>query len=202
MDERKDPVVFPVDIESVKMIEAQGRLGPGVEKITYSIKFNYSELIVVAEITSDVVTYYKPHIHTLYKAKVVQVIKGSAPPFVYIYQGAGYFPELDAFVHKGHEAVLKPGERWLFFGSKRNMEGAPHGDVFHTSWFCLQLEDDGRLYSIDNYNEFWRDVFQGDGELSADQRAERGIQDLPPMYDRLHVEGVTVEAFIKKISQT
>jgi len=193
--------MMPVNIESVKMIEAQGRLGGQLHEITYPKTFNYSDLIAIAEITSDIVTYYKPHIHTLYKAKVVQVIKGSATEFVYIYQGAGYFPELDAFVHKDHEAVLKPGERWLFFGNKWNVEGAPHGEVFHLNWMNLKLDGDGRLYSIDNYNEKWRRIFQSDGKLSEDQRAELGIQDLPPMYDRLHVEGLTVEEFIKNISK-
>ncbi len=164
--------------------------------------FNDSELIVVAEIASDVITYYKPHIHTLYKAKVVQVIKGSAPQFVYITQMGGYFPKFDGFVHLKHQVVLKPEERWLFFGSKRNMKGASHGETFHTNYMCLKLEDDGKLYSIDNYNETWRWRFQSDTKLSEDQRIERGIQDLPSMYDMLHVEGLTVEEFIKKYQKS
>jgi hypothetical protein len=170
--------------------------------MTYPKSFNNSELIAVVEITSDVVTYYKPHTHTLYKAKVVQVIKGSATEFVYITQTGGYFPKFDGFVHLKHRVALKPKEKWLFFGSKRNMKGAPHGETFHTNYMCLKLEDDGKLYSIDNYNETWRQIFKGDGKLSEEQRVERGIQDLPLMYDRFHVEGLTVEEFIKKYQKS
>ncbi len=200
--EDRDLVMKRVDIESVKMIVGHDSVVSLGHEMTYSKTFNNSELIAVAENTSDVVTYYKPHIHTLYKAKVVRVIKGSAPQFVYITQGAGYFPEFDAFVHLKHQVVLKPKERWLFFGSKRDMKGAPHGETFHTDYMCLKLEDDGKLYSIDNYNETWRRLFQSDGKLSEDQRIERGIQDLPSMYDMLHVEGLTVEEFIKKYQKS
>jgi hypothetical protein len=136
--EDRDLVMKPVDIESVKMIVGHDSVSMGLRK-TYSKSFNDLELIVVVEITSDVVTYYKPHTHTLFKAKVVRVIKGSAKEFVYIYQLAGYHPEWDAFVHLKYDAVLKPGERWLFFGSKRNVEGAPHGETFHTNWMNLKL---------------------------------------------------------------
>ena len=203
-------LMMPVDIESVEMVEAHSSLSYLVHKMEYPKSFENSDLVAVVEITPDVATYYKPFIHTLYKARVIQVIKGSAPDMIDIYQLDGYHPKGDFFVYGDIDPLLKPGERWLFFMVKWDMtnerwnvkkKDVPHGDVFRPAFMCLKLEDDGKLYSIDNYNEAWSSIFQGDGELSEDERAMMGIQDLPPMYDRLHVEGLTVEKFIKRISK-
>ena len=210
-------LMMPVDIESVEMVEAHSSLSYLVHKMEYPKSFENSDLVAVVEITPDVATYYKPFIHTLYKARVIQVIKGSAPDMIDIYQLDGYHPKSTRsrsgfFVYGDSDPLLKPGERWLFFMVTWDMttpetwrwhvkaEDVPHGEVYVAGKMCLKLEEDG-LYSIDNYNERWRRNFQSDGELSEEEKAMYGIQHLPSMYERFHVEGLTVEKFIKRISK-
>ena len=210
LETENELLMMPVDIESVNMIEAHSSLSSSIYEITYPKSFENSDLVAVVEITSDAATYYKPFIHTLYKANVIQVIKGSAPDTIDIYQLDGYHPKHDIFVHSDIDPLLKPGERWLFFMLKWDMtnekwnvkkKDVPHGEVYVEDSVCLKLEEDGKLYSINNFNEAWSSIFQSDGELSEEERTILGIQDLPPMNDRLNVEGLTVEKFIKRISK-
>ena len=194
-------LIIPFDIENVRIVPAHvdfGRADPKHEAMTYPKYFEKSELVAVVEITPDAVTYYWPWIHTLYKARVIRLIKGSAPDIIDIYQldGYHYHPKGDFLVLSETDPLLKPGERWLFFMRRWDMkdglkawklkyEDLPHGDVYVASFdTCLKLEDDGKLYSFDNYNKVW-----------SWRRKRYGG------YEEFHVEGVTVEAFIKRISQ-
>ena len=195
-----EPTVIDVDIESVTISEAEALLSYKVYALTYRGMFEEADLVAIVEITGDVKTYYKPWPHTLYKSRVIQTIKGSSSEHLYIYQMDGYDPKYRVFYHLAHDPLLMPGERWLFFLRRQNIRGASHGETFIPNFVSLKLED-GKLHSLDIYNKVVKEILLSDKAFNNVGKAKLGILGLPPMHDRLHVEGLTVEKFIKRISQ-
>ena len=113
--------VHPIDFQTMRVIEAHVSPSYLIHDLNYSDTFQSADVVAVLEVTEDIMTFQLPHRHTLYRATIVQWLKGESTRSLYLYQLEGYDPDHDVFIHLDLNVLLRPSERWLLFLNKRTM---------------------------------------------------------------------------------
>ncbi|MEM3985276.1 MAG: hypothetical protein QXS19_00080 [Candidatus Methanomethylicia archaeon] len=172
---------------------------------SYKNLFDRSDLIAIIEIDKQLISYYVreyEYIFTLYKARVVKVIKGSIESDeIWLYQIGGYNPKWDRFIHLDVLPLFKPGEKWLLFMGKiiydpttERLSRDPASKIKpilllsntydSNGLFALKVVND-KLYSWDYWSEYVKNL------------SEEARKKLWP--EHLRVWGVSVEEFVKNL---
>jgi hypothetical protein len=166
-----------------------------IHDINYRDSFQYADVVAVLDVTDDITTFPQPHHHTLYRSTIVQWLKGESSPSVHLYQREGYYPRHDVFVHLNLDPWLKPHEQYLLFLHRRTIGNAKHPVVYAPSWVYLHVINQ-QLYSFNHFHTVWREILSGDREMPIEIRKRLGYKHLTSMYERLHVENLSLQEFI------
>lgn len=174
---------------------------------SYRNLFDESDLVAIVEIDEQLISYYVreyEYVFTLYKARIVKVIKGFIESDeIWINQIGGYHQKWDRFIHLYALPLFKPGEKWLLFMNKIIYDPTtesfsrypaskikpillPPNTYDTRSLFALKVVND-KLYSWDYWSE------------SVKNLSEEVKKRLWP--EHLRVCGVSIEEFIKNLER-
>ncbi len=187
VEEAENIMIYEVpDLSNVKITKALAIYSSIVYKsLTYRRLLSERDLIAIVEIDYPIKTYHvveKNFYFTLYKAKIIRVIKGPEKlDEIYLYQIGGYRPERNVFWTLEGLPVFRPGEKWLLFMRKMNYEKNAEINLPPNTYHAGGLEAikivNGKVYSMDNFEKIAETI-------------------LP---EQLKVKGLPLQEFIEKV---
>jgi len=163
VEESENIMIYDIsNLNNVKIVKAYA-IYPSImyKSLTYQKLLSERDLIAIVEISYPIKTYHvieKNFYFTLYKAKVIKVIKGPKNiSEIYLYQIGGYKPERNVFWTLEGLPVFKPGEKWLLFMKKMTYEMNAKINLPPNTYHAGGLEAikviNGRVYSMDNFEK-------------------------------------------------
>jgi len=163
VEESENIMIYDIsNLNNVKIVKAYA-IYPSImyKSLTYQKLLSERDLIAIVEISYPIKTHHvieKNFYFTLYKAKVIKVIKGPKNiSEIYLYQIGGYKPERNVFWTLEGLPVFKQGEKWLLFMKKMTYEMNAKINLPPNTYHAGGLEAikviNGRVYSMDNFEK-------------------------------------------------
>jgi hypothetical protein len=159
-----------MEIGEMQIIEAPEECGVNkiealwsreVLELTYEKLMKNGDLIALIEISGCGKTYLNERgsaNYTLFKAKIIEVLKGDVKEGdeIVIITTGGYDPNMNVFKVIEGCPVFRKGERWLVFLLRATFTREPplpENTYYLTPSFMGLKMVDGKLYSMDNFDE-------------------------------------------------